>query len=305
MVAAFEQDLRVLLLPTADPARIAQALDELENRPSLARLGGGEKRQLEQDIRAYGRNRMRLSGEMAAPRGARMQQAEIFRLENEITHWAEQQIDRQRRSIVALERLVGALGAAEGRKAVVLATAGIQAYPARGLFAALDQQRQLVVSTEANRAPTLEVRGLEVLREFEQMVRAAQNARVAFYTVSPVVQPPAENSAEFGSAGPGAAKPLPRDLGAVEAASSIARMAGATGGASYNIGVDLDRRLDGRDCRHRRRLFARLLDQRRGGRQGPQDRGAHAAEPISRCATARASSGERRPSARSRRSPPR
>ena len=205
MIAAFEQNLRVLLLPTTDPARIAQALDELENTPSLARLGGGEKRQLEQDIRAYGRNRMRLSGEMAAPRGARMQQSEIIRLENEITIWAEQQLDREQRSIVALERLVGALGAAEGRKAVVLATAGIQAYPARGLFAALDQQRQLVVSTDANRAPTLEVRGNEVLREFEQMVRAAQNARVAFYTVSPVVQPPAENSAEFGSAGPGAA----------------------------------------------------------------------------------------------------
>ncbi len=244
MVAAFEQDLRVLLLPTSDPAAIAQALDELENRPSLARLGSGEKRQLEQDIRAYGRNRMRLSGSSAELRGARMQQGEIFRLENEITNWAEQQIDRERRSIVALERLVGALGAAEGRKAVVLATAGIQAFPARGLFAALDQQRQLVISTEADRAPTLELRGIEVLREFEQMVRAAQNARVAFYTVSPVVQPPAENSAEFGSAGPGAAKPLPRDMATVEAASSIARMAGATGGASYNIGVDLDRRLE-------------------------------------------------------------
>jgi VWFA-related protein len=246
MVAAFEQNLRVILQPTSDPAAIAQALEELENRPSLARLGGGEKRQLEQDIRAYGRNRMRLNGASAEVRGPRMQQAEIARLENEITNWAEQQVDRQRRSIVALERLVGALGAAEGRKAVVLATAGIQAYPARGLFAALDQQRQLVISTEADRAPTLEVRGMEVLREFEQMVRAAQNARVAFYTVSPVVQPPAENSAEFGSAGPGeaAAKPLPRDMGAVEAASSIARMAGATGGASFNIGVDLDRRLE-------------------------------------------------------------
>jgi VWFA-related protein len=246
MVAVFEQNLRLILQPTSDPLRIAQALDELENRPSLARLGGGEKRQLEQDIRAYGRNRMRLSGASAEIRGFRMQQAEIARLENEITNWAEQQIDRQRRSIVALERLVGALGATEGRKAVVLATAGIQGYPARGLFAALDQQRQLVISTEADRAPTLEVRGIEVLREFEQMVRAAQNARVAFYTVSPVVQPPAENSAEFGSAGPGeaAAKPLPRDMGVVEASSSIARMAGATGGASYNIGVDLDRRLE-------------------------------------------------------------
>ncbi len=244
MIAAFEQNLRVFLLPTTDPARIAQALDELEATPSLARLGSGEKRQLEQDIRAFGRNRMRLSGEMAAPRGARMQQSEIVRLENEITNWAEQQIDRERRSIVALERLVGALATAQGRKAVVLATAGIQAFPAQGLFAALDQQRQVVTSSDASRAPTLQLRGQELIGEFEQMVHAAQNARVAFYTISPVIQPPAENSAEFGSAGPGAARPLPRDMSVVEAASSILRLSGATGGASYNIGTDLDRRLE-------------------------------------------------------------
>ena len=38
---------------------------------------------MEQDIRACGRSRMRLSGELAARRGARMQQGEIFRLEME------------------------------------------------------------------------------------------------------------------------------------------------------------------------------------------------------------------------------
>lgn len=243
MVAAFEQDLRVLLLPTSDSARIAQALDELENRPSLARLGGGERLALEQDIRAFGRNILRLSGASAALRATRMRDNEIIRLENEITVWAEQQLDRERRSIVALERLVGALAASEGRKAVVLATAGIQAYPARGLFAALDQQRQVVTSSDTNRSPTLEVRGQELLRDFEQMVHAAQNARVAFYTISPMVRPPAENSAEFGGAGPGSDRPLPRDLGVVEAASSITRLARATGGTSLNIGSDLDKRL--------------------------------------------------------------
>ena len=177
-------------------------------------------------------------------RSAEIIENETVRLENEITQWADQQLDREQRSIEALERLVGALAAGEGRKAVVLATAGIQGFPARGLFAALDQQRGLVASLGADRSPSLEVRGRELLRRFEQMVRAAQNARVAFYTVSPVVAPPAENSAQFGSAGPSAARPLPRDMAVVEAASSIARLAGATGGASFNIGTDLDRRLE-------------------------------------------------------------
>lgn len=244
MIAAFEQDLRVLLPPTTDPARIELALDELENRPSLAKIGNGERTQLYQDIRAFGRNAMRLSGENAAQRGAASRAGEVYRLENEITLFAEQQLDRETRSIESLERLVRALAASEGRKAVVLATAGIQAFPARGLFAALDQQRGVATTSDTNREPTLEIRGQELIHYFEQMVLAAQNARVAFYTVSPLIPPPAENSAEFGSAGPKSATPLPRDMGTVEAAASIARLAGATGGASFNIGTDLDRRLE-------------------------------------------------------------
>ena len=77
------------------------------------------------------------------------------------------------------------------------------------------------------------------------MIQAAQNARVAFYTVSPGATPPAQNSAEFASAGSDWEKPLPRDMGIVDAFSSIRRLAGATGGASFTIGADLDRRLEG------------------------------------------------------------
>ena len=244
MVAAFEQDLRVLLQPTTDPVQIAQALDELESRPSLAKLTSSERAQLYQDIRAFGRNAMRVSGASAAVRAQRIVEGEVIRLESEITLWAEQVLDREARSVESLERLVRALAASEGRKAVVLATAGIQGYPARGLFAALDQQRGVVTTSDSHRSATLEQRGQETIRQFEQLVHTAQNARVAFYTVSPLVQPPAENSAEFGSAGPNSDRPLPRDLGTIEASSSIARLAGATGGAAFNIASDLDRRLE-------------------------------------------------------------
>ena len=234
-VAMFEQNLKVLLLPTTERAKVLSALDELERRPSLARLGSGERMQIEHEIRTYGQDLARFGPGFAL--------AEAQRIEQEILQWAESQIDRQRRSIVALEQMVGALAAAEGRKAVVLATAGIQANPGQGVLAALDQQRGVATTTDANRAPTLELLGLSLSTEFERMIQAAQNARVAFYTISPVVQPPMENSAEFGSAGPNAYRPLPRDYGLVEAASSVARLAGATGGTSLTLGTNLDRSL--------------------------------------------------------------
>ena len=253
MVAAFEQNLRVLLLPTTERDTIAGALDELEKVPVRALLGLSEKNRLEQDVRAYGKNALRVEASLgrrpsdqAFERVVTTRRAEALRLEHEITVWAEQELERERRSIVALERLVGALAAVEGRKAVVLATAGIQGFPARGLFAALDQQRQgpvKLTSSDTNRAPTLEVRGQELLLAFEQMVQAAQNARVAFYTVSPGTPPPPDNSAEFAGTGATSARMLPRDQGVVEAASSVARLAGATGGASFTVGTDLDDRL--------------------------------------------------------------
>ena len=103
-VAVFEQNLRVLLLPSSDRARIHQALEELENRPSLARLGNGERMQLQHDIRNYGRDAARFP--------PRFRLAEAQRIEHEIVAWAEQQLDRQQRSIAALAQMVDALAAA-------------------------------------------------------------------------------------------------------------------------------------------------------------------------------------------------
>ncbi|MDQ1349377.1 MAG: hypothetical protein QG573_2756 [Acidobacteriota bacterium] len=70
---------------------------------------------MEQDIRACGRNRMRLSGELAARRGARMQQGEIFRLEMERAlvssryHRAEMRLapGPQRVAVVVLDEVSG------------------------------------------------------------------------------------------------------------------------------------------------------------------------------------------------------
>jgi hypothetical protein len=76
------------------------------------------------------------------------------------------------------------------------------------------------------------------------MIQGAQNARVTFYSLSPVVRPPAQGGADVWGAGSSSARPLPHDYGAAEAAASTARLTGATGGASFTIWGDLDRRLE-------------------------------------------------------------
>ncbi len=77
---------------------------------------------------------------------------------------------------------------------VVLATTGIEANPAQFLLDALDQKRGALPSTDTNRGPALELAGQTLLAEFEEMIQGAQNARVTFYSLSPVVRPPAQGS---------------------------------------------------------------------------------------------------------------
>ena len=227
-VAVFEQSLRLLQTPTTDRALIAQALDQVESRPSLAVLGIRERIQLEHEVRDFGT----YGGDPHA-------------LEQAIVSWGEQQIDLQRRSIAALGQMIDSLAAVEGRKVILLATVGVESTPAQFLLAALDQQRGRLTASGSDRGPALELAGQTLLEEFEAMIRSAQNARVTLYGISPAVRPPVQGGAEFRSTGPGAARPLPHDFGPAEAASSIARLTGATGGASFTIWRDLDRRLEG------------------------------------------------------------
>jgi VWFA-related protein len=225
-VAAFDQRLQIVAPATTDPAAIAAAFDQIERRPSFATLGLGEERQLQREIRDLGT----YGGDART-------------IEQAIVSWGEQQIDRERRSIAALAQLVDSLAAVEGRKVVVLATAGIEANPAQFLLDALDQKRGALGFSD--RGPSLPLMGQTLLAEFEEMIQGAQNARVTFYSLSPVVRPPAQGGADIWGAGSSSARPLPHDFGAAEAAASIARLTGATGGASFTIWGDLDRRLEG------------------------------------------------------------
>jgi len=261
MVAAFQDDLRLLAAPTTDPGTIAAALAGLEKLPARSTATDAERTRLEIDIRSYGKAAPMvrtdleagglddaLAGLMAEQDAWREEQrasGERVRIQNEIELWALQELDRQSRAVRALGQIVDALGAVEGRKAVVLATAGYSFAPASFLLDFFAEKLGLAEASLVTRIPRLDELGIRLAQDFERMVAAAEDARVAFYTIAPRSGPDARASAEFASAGEGsgAVAPPPRDLAAIEAASSVTRLAAATGGRTFYLDEGLGNRL--------------------------------------------------------------
>jgi VWFA-related protein len=252
MLAAFEDDLRLLAAPTAETAEVEAAFTTLEKLPARASLTVAERRRLEHEVRDYGKPqpmvRSTIEPELSQSQNedqvSRRQSDEFERLSTEITLWAEQELDRQRRSVEAMRHVVNALAALPGRKTAVLATAGFDAEPGRYLLRFLAQKREYTAGASAiPKLARLMDQGVRLSTEFEDLVRAAQNARVAFYTVSAPDAPPSANDAEFESAGADQELPAPRDLAPVERSSSVARLAGATGGRTFMLDSTLDARL--------------------------------------------------------------
>ncbi len=241
-VAAFESSLRLFGAPSSDPAAIEAMLAEVEKLPLSHTLAAAERIFLEREVRNLGQptglSTERGSGDANNLR-VPFRVTEAARLEREIPLWAEQEIDHQRRSIAALRQLVTSLAALEGRKAVVFVTAGVTTEPADFLLRLLAQQRLARLSPN----PRLAALSAQMAQEFEATVKDAQNAQMAFYTVAPAVAPVFQNSAEFASTGPDTVTPAPVDVAVVDRASSVVRVAAATGGQTFIVGPDLDRRL--------------------------------------------------------------
>ncbi len=249
MVAAFQDDLRLLAAPTGDLTAVEAALAALEQLPARATLIEAERTQLEMEIRNFGRAAPMARSEIDpagdAQREVDRSQNERLRIQSEIELWAQQELDRQSRSLRALTQIVGALGAIEGRKSVVLATAGYTAEPAAFLLRFFAQKLGLSQGSQVTRVATLDELGIRLADDFERLVATAADARVAFYTVSPREPPPAQGSAEFGSAGAGlgGAVPPPKDSTAIDTGTSVVRLATATGGRNFYVDANLDERL--------------------------------------------------------------
>jgi hypothetical protein len=185
----------------------------------------------------------------ANERRAQFIQSQRRRIETDIRQFGERSLDRQRRSVRALREWVNALAAIEGRKSLLLGTEGYSSAPATHLQTLLESIfrssfasqgiRESFTSTE-----DLDTTGRELMVEFEEMLRAAQNARVSLYTVSSRTAPVVQNNAEMGGSGIELAAPLPKDQGLIEASSSVVRFGAATGGANLYLDDDLSKNLE-------------------------------------------------------------
>ena len=251
MIAAFAESLRILSPPTADRERIEQAFVELEKLRGRGSLAAAERAMLERDVRENGRPRAQAQiinpdtgevGEDQAAREAAQDQTDTANLRLQVESFGEQQLDRQARAVAALREWIGALAAIDGRKSVLFASAGYTSQPDAFLTRYLDQKRGDNPSggSLSSRLPTAR---LTLLDDFERVVRAAQNARVAFYTVSPREAPSSSFGAEFTGSGVGTTTLAPRDPAIAEAASSLQRLAGATGGDALFLDDGLSERL--------------------------------------------------------------
>ncbi len=255
MIAAFAENLRILSPPTADRARIEQAFAELEKLRGRGSLVAAERGQLEREVRENGRPRAQIEvsnppdsglpeGATQAAREAGQDATDTENLRLQVEIYGEQQIDRQARAVAALREWIGGLAAIEGRKSVLFASAGFTSQPDAFLTGYLNQKRG-GAPTSATPSGRLGTARLTLLDDFERAVRAAENARVAFYTISPREAPSASVGAEFTSSGAGSTAPPPRDPAIAEAASSLQRLAGATGGEALFLDDGLSDRLSG------------------------------------------------------------
>jgi VWFA-related protein len=255
-IAAFEHRLRMLAEPTTDPAAIERALDAILELPVAGELAWGEGRELNHRIRGIQVGWFRTAGpddgeesgvgETEGRRAERQRMAESWDqhgnvLESEVRQWADFETERVRRSVAALGQLVGSLAALDGRKAVVLVTGGATTESGEAMLALLGVQR----GNEALNRMTPRHEAKQRLREeFERTVRAAQDARVAFYTVSGADPSSLQDGVDLASPGRDTLAGQRRDPAIADAAASVQRMARATGGAQLLLGSDLDTRLE-------------------------------------------------------------
>ncbi len=261
-VATFTDDLRILADGTSGRDGVLAAIDEIDRMRGRGTRIASARNYLERDIRTFDRY-MDLEGagrsgqggvSIRGVRGERVNSQrvgasdyltqQIQRLKYEIELYGREEMDRQRHSLDALQHFVDALSPLEGRKAVLLATAGYTTSPTAYLSALLEIKR-------GRRGPRHDFSGVDPMQattadlndRFESMLRVAQNARIAFYTIAARTPPPVQNSAEFPSMGRHNEQTPPRDIGLVEASTSVVQLADATGGRALYVDDGLSDRL--------------------------------------------------------------
>jgi VWFA-related protein len=224
LIAAFADGLQILAPGASDFATLDKAFAELTAIQGRGSRLAAERRHLEQEIR--------LSGQQRTSPGSTITPVDASALRMQIDRFADEEVDRQRRMVAALGHWVATLSGVEGRKSLLLATPGISANPAAYLYELADLEERSGSGEPGVRQGSLQTTDLNVYHDYERLLVQAQDARVAVYTIAPREGAPQANSPEFGTTGPAVVAPPPRDPSIAEAASSLARLADATGGST-------------------------------------------------------------------------
>jgi VWFA-related protein len=246
LVATFVESLRVLAPMTTDWAVVAAALEELEALRGRGSILERERMSIEADIRSFMIGLPLGEEDDDIRRRSEFLQSQRSRIESEIRHFGERSLDRQLRSVRALRDWVNALAAIEGRKSLLFGSQGYTSDPVAYLQRQLDTALRTLQGSQQGFATIagLQTAARELAEEFEATLGAAQNARVAVYTVSPRTPPAVLGNAESaGSITELLTAPL-TDASLIDASSSLVRLGAATGGGSLYLDDGLSRNLE-------------------------------------------------------------
>jgi VWFA-related protein len=231
-LAAYADALRPLHSGSSDEKSLEEGLAELREIRGLGNLRARERARLEEDVRASGKYGVAAPG---SPQAAG--------IEEQIRRYEDEEILRQRRMVANLRQWAATFGGVEGRKSLLLATAGFNAEPGAYLYDLLGVVGG-ASGPSGRGAASGSTTGVQLLQEVDDLLRTLHDARFVVYSVTPPEKPFSTNSAEFGSLGAGTARSAPRDRTDIDAAANLSRLADETGGASFVINQDLGEKIE-------------------------------------------------------------
>ncbi|KAB2961864.1 MAG: VWA domain-containing protein [Thermoanaerobaculia bacterium] len=233
-VAVFTDMMQLIVTGAEDTLDIEQAFDEVvrvSGRGSLLEL---ERRHIEEQIRSRGN--FRFSSGSADSESAR-------EIANQIRQLAEQETRRHRRMVSALTHWTSTFGGIDDRKSLLVASPGFTADPAAYLWDLLDMIDRSGGASGPVRRGSLQSTDLTAASDFERIYRAAQDARVTVYAMTPTASAPVQAGAEHRSLGLSTWTVAPRDSAVADARANLTRLADVTGGQAFVIGPALGEQL--------------------------------------------------------------
>lgn len=173
MVAVWNDSFRIAHPFSADLSAVHQSLDSVKGNAAMALSYARRFSQLQESL-----NDMIVDGESMdppLPPDYAMGLAEV-------RTYAEELTQRQRRMIQTLESLASSMAGLEGRKAIVLLTAGATMYPGREAFVYFDNIKHEFAGG-AGQQPRSESGHFRLTREFEAAIRRANSAGVSIHAL--------------------------------------------------------------------------------------------------------------------------